>query len=62
MACSSFRDGRFAVCELIACTGRRYTDTGEHNYQNDDWQTGASFQYHNNTNVSSRVTYNNVFC
>ena len=62
VACSSFRDARFAVCGLIAYTDRRYKETGEHNNQDDDWQTGASFQYHSNANVSSRVIHNTVFC
>ena len=60
VASSPFRDAHFSVCGLIEC-GRRCTETGEHNNQDDDWQTGASFQYHSNTNVSSRVIHNTVF-
>ena len=64
MACSPFMDARFAVYGLIVYTGWRYarTETGEYNNQDDDWQIGASFQYHSKTNVSSRVTHNTVFC
>ena len=60
VACNPFIDARFADCGLIAYTGRPYTVTGEHNNQDDDWQTAASFQYRSNTKVSSRVTYNTI--